>query len=70
MTEQEFRKQFARRLELLMEDRGISRQELTNRTGISAMTISRYLNAKHTAQIDIIVKIAKALSCTVDELVN
>ena len=70
MTEQEFRKQFARRLELLMEDRGISRQELTNRTGISEMTISRYLNAKHTAQIDIVVKIAKALSCTVDELVN
>lgn len=70
MTEQEFRKQFARRLELLMEDRGISRQELTNRTGISAMTISRYLSAKHTAQIDIVVKIAKALSCTVDELVN
>ena len=34
------------------------------------MTISRYLNAKHTAQIDIVVKIAKALSCTVDELVN
>lgn len=69
MTEQTWRMIFAERLGQQMTQRQMTRKELAASAGISQMTISRYLNGQQSARIDIILRLAKALNCSVDDLV-
>ena len=69
MTEQTWRMIFAERLVQHMTQRQMTRKELAASAGISQMTISRYLNGQQSARIDIILRLAKALNCSVDDLV-
>lgn len=69
MTEQTWRMIFAERLGQHMTQRQMTRKELADAAGISQMTIGRYLNAQQSARIDIILRLAKALNCSVDDLV-
>jgi len=48
----------------------ISQEELSERTGISQVMISKYLNAKATPSFYRIEQIARVLKCSVSELGN
>lgn len=52
-----------RRIEL-----GLSQGALAEKAGVTVMSICRYENGKRIPPLDIAVKIAKALGCTVDDL--
>lgn len=69
MTEQEWRKEFARRLlKIKHNNKDYDQKELAEASGISESTISHYMKGTRTPKGDNIVKLAKALECTTDEL--
>lgn len=70
MTEQEWREEFARRLRKIKHNnKDYDQKELSEVTGISEATISHYLKGTRTPRGENLVKLAKALDCTVDELI-
>ena len=70
MTEQEWRKIFSNRLRRLAYSRGLhNHKKLAERSGLSEVTISRYFNCERTPNTDSIIRLAKALNCTTDELI-
>lgn len=74
MTESEWVDEFSFNLQALMRENDISQKLLSELTGISGATISRYLNPKNgVSQIPgaiAIVKMAYALNCDVSDLVD
>ena len=68
LEEHEWREKFARVLDDKMRRLGVSRDVLSSRTGISRVTISKYLNGKATPSCYNLHKIAAALKCGVNEL--
>lgn len=68
MSEMECRREFGLRLRKIMYLKNISQMELSDRTGISNVTISNYLNFKATPSFYNADKIAKALGCSTEEL--
>lgn len=69
-SETKWRMEFARRLYRKLLTRGISQDELSFRTGISAGAISKYVNGKSTPSSYNLKKIALVIRCTVAELVD
>ena len=70
MTEQEWRKEFARRLlKIKHNNKGYDQKELAEASGISESTISHYMKGTRTPKAENLVRLAKALDCTVDELI-
>lgn len=70
MTEQEWRKEFARRLRRIAHhNKHYDQRELAEVSGISEVTISYYFNGTRSPRGDNLVKLAKALDCTIDELI-
>ena len=57
-------------LRWIRERRGLTLQQIEDLTGISFNTISRYERGVISPNIDTVLKIARALGVTVDELVN
>ena len=53
-----------------MNYRGISQRELARMTNTPENTLGRYLNGQSIPRADKIVNIAKALDCTVSELIH
>lgn len=49
---------------------GLSQRELADKTGLTLMTIWRYEANERVPSVINAIKIAKALNCTVDELVK
>lgn len=71
MTEQEWREEFAHRLRMIARKKGYYFQkEWADLIGISENTISRYRQSYRTPDAFTIYKLAKALDCTTDELIN
>ena len=68
MTEDECRREFGLRLRKLMHVKNISQSELSEKTGISNVTISNYLNFKATPSFYNADRIAKAIGCSIEEL--
>ena len=54
----------------LMQDQNINQKQLSQRSGITEASVSRYLKSERTARIDIIVNFAKALNVTTEYLLN
>ena len=54
----------------LMEERGINQKKLSQLSGITEPSVSRYLNGDRTARMDIIINFAKALEVTTEYLLN
>lgn len=54
----------------LMESNGISQKKLSQLSGITEASVSRYLKGERKARIDIIVNFAKALNVTTEYLLN
>ena len=68
MTEQECRKEFGVRLRKVMELKGVTQLELSEKTGINKVTISRYITGRMSPSFYAVDKIAKALNCTIEDL--
>lgn len=67
MTEEECKKEFGIRLRKILERKGVSQFELSERTGITPSDICHYVNGKTSPTFYRVDKIAKALGCSVDE---
>lgn len=70
MTEQEWRQKFAREIKRRTVPFHITQRELALRAGISEVTLSRYLKCTRSPGGVELIKIARALNCSVDELIN
>lgn len=66
-SEQTFKLLFGRRLRMIMRDRDINRVQLSELTGISTMSIGRYINGTRLPSGYTLRKFARALGCTVDD---
>lgn len=70
MTEQEWRNKFARAVRINMRCKlRIDQKELARRSGLSEMTISRYVRGERSPGAREIINLANALECTTDELI-
>ena len=54
----------------LMKNQGINQKKLSQLSGITEASISRYLKCERTARLDIIINFAKALNVTTEYLLN
>lgn len=68
LEEQDYRYLLGIRLRNLLIRNSVNREYLSNTTGISETTISRYINGTSTPSVYNIHKIAKALKCTINDL--
>lgn len=68
MTEEDWRKEFALVLRDKMRKKGIKGYMLADKTGLSRIAISKYVNATRTPSSYNLVLIADALGCLVSEL--
>ena len=69
MSEVEFIDIFGDNLRDLMDERGYSQRELAKETGISNVTISRYIKKERMPTAKSLVNLAFALECDLDDLV-
>ena len=70
MTEQEWRDNFARQIRIRMRNKlHINQRELAYRSGLSEMTISRYLRGERSPGAREIINLAIALECRTDDLI-
>ena len=58
------------RIRMLMESKHLSQKELANLSGITEVSMSKYLSGERTPRIDVVVNIANALGVTTDELIG
>lgn len=70
LSEEEWRIKFAHRMNTKMMQFGMSRSDLSELTGISPVTLSKYSNAKSTPTGNNIRRIAQALRCSPSELMD
>lgn len=54
----------------LMKNQGINQKKLSQLSGITEASISRYLKGERIARLDIIINFAKALNVTTEYLLN
>ena len=54
----------------LMDNQGINQKKLSQLSGITEASISRYLKGERAARLDIIINFAKALNVTTEYLLN
>lgn len=70
VTDEACREIFAYNLSELMRVKGFGQPELSQHTGLSTASISKYLRKKSTPTITNLEKIAHALNCSRDELLD
>lgn len=70
LDEEHWRMEFAKRLYKRMLYRGINQQALSEKSGISMHTISKYMNGYSTPSFYNADRLAKALGCTVLDLLH
>ena len=69
-SEEEWRCEFSKRLNKRMRLMFMNQYTLSELTGISSVTISKYMNGKATPSGHNLDKIAAALRCSISELMN
>lgn len=70
MNQTEWQKKFAKQIRRKLAANNINQRELSERSGISEVTISRYIKCRRIPRVGEILKLAIALNCSVDELIN
>lgn len=68
MTEEECKQEFGRRLRRAMRHAGYDQKGLSEKTGIAAAMLSRYMTGKSSPSFYNVDKIVKALGCSADDL--
>ena len=61
---------FSRGLRRLRSDRGITQVELAKKVEVTQAAISRYEDGSALPSLDVAIKIAEALQCSVDDLLE
>lgn len=61
---------FSKRLDYILLEQGISQRRLSEMSGITEQTISRYVNDERVPKATEIVKIAKSLNVSIDYLLG
>ena len=67
-SEEEWRREFSRRLSFEMYERGFDQTYLAEASGISQTAISKYLHRKTTPSAYAVDRMARALGCYMDDL--
>lgn len=62
--------EFKNRLNARMSELGLAQKDICKLTGISAPYISQLMNGDHVPRADMVVKLARALKMSTDELIN
>lgn len=70
MTEREWRKLFADRLQSMMRCSNASRQGVIRAADISEGSLSYYLSAQKTPSFKNIINLAYTLGCTIEDLID
>lgn len=58
------------KLQKLMRDRGINQKQLSQLSGITESSVSRYLRSERRPRMDVVVNFAKALGVSTDYLLD
>lgn len=59
---------FQKNLAFLMGELNVSKAKLADRIGVSSKTLSRYLKGENTPKPDVLISIARAFECSVEDL--
>lgn len=70
MTEKELREEFAKRIRRRLRALEIDQRELSRRSGITEVSLSRYLKCHRKPTYDIVVRLAQALECKPGYLID
>lgn len=70
VSEEEWMREFSFRLAKKMRQNRITQEELSETTGLSKPTISKYVNGRSIPNVYVARKIALALECSVSELID
>lgn len=70
MTKNEFMKDFSENLTMIMRNNKISQKDLSDRTGLSVMTINYYLRGHRMPSLIHLINITRVLCCSIDDLVD
>ena len=68
LDDEYYKNEFSYKLRYIMRCRCISREKLSEMTGISYGQISKYINGQTEPSIYKVMKIARALDCSLDDL--
>lgn len=58
------------KVKMLMEQQGLTQKKLSQLSGITEPSVSRYLKGEREARLDVILNFAKALGVTTEYLLN
>ena len=70
MNELEWMQHFSKKLRELLEYTNMTQTDLAIESGVSTANISRYINCITMPKTSVIVNLAYAFNCSVDELVD
>ena len=70
MTEVEWIKEFGTNLKRIMYENNITRRELSKDTGLTEVSVSRYINGLRVPSTITLLKLAYALDCDLDDLAD
>lgn len=70
MTEREWRRDFADRLQTMMRCNNASRQGVIRASGISEGSLSYYLSGQKTPSFKAVINLAYTLGCTIEDLID
>ena len=70
MSDDEYRQAFSEKLKCVIRASGVNQFYLSEQTGISRISISRYLNGKSLPDCRNLSRLANVLGCSVSELTN
>ena len=68
--DESWQREFSRRLEKRIILKGITQQELSERTCISRQSINKYINGTASPTLTNIIKISRVLNCPLSELID
>ena len=70
LSEDEFKTELGRKLRSIMADKGIGQSYLADISGVTRLTISKYMNGTAAPTVYNLIKLARALDCAVSELID
>lgn len=62
--------EFNERIRMIMNVKGLTQKELSQKANITETSMSKYLSGERTPRIDVIVNVANALDISVDSLLG
>lgn len=69
MSDEQWTQEFTTRLRRKMNSEGVNQRQLSQRTGLSEASISKYISGERTPKGPTLTKLAKALNASLYELI-